>query len=307
MDLSVVVPIFNEEANIAVLYIRVRKVLDAMNISYELIFVNDGSKDQSIQLIEALALSNPSVKFIDFSRNFGHQIAVTAGLDHSSGKRVVIIDADLQDPPELISDLYKKMDEDYQVVYARRKSRKGESFLKKLTAKLFYRILASITSIEIPVDTGDFRIIDRKIVDVLKQMPEQEKYLRGQISWIGFKQTYIEYERVERLGGTTGYTYKKMFKFAIDGITSFSDFPLKFASMAGFIVSFFAFIVMVYTLYSKFILKDTVQGWTSIMLSVMFIGGIQLICVGIIGEYISRIGNNIKKRPLYVVNKSNLS
>jgi glycosyltransferase involved in cell wall biosynthesis len=306
MDLSVIIPIFNEEANIAVLYTRISNVLDSMNMTYELIFVNDGSKDKSIQLIEALSFNNTKVKFIDFSRNFGHQIAVTAGLDYSTGQRVVIIDADLQDPPELIADLYKKMDEDYQVVYARRKSRKGESFFKKLTAKLFYRTLSSITSINIPVDTGDFRIIDRKIVDVLKQMPEQEKYLRGQISWVGFKQTYIEYEREERLKGTTGYTYRKMLKFAIDGITSFSDFPLKFASMAGFVVSFFAFIVMLYTLYSKFILKDTVQGWTSIMLSVMFIGGIQLICVGIIGEYISRIGNNIKKRPLYVINKSNL-
>jgi glycosyltransferase involved in cell wall biosynthesis len=307
MNLSIVIPIFNEEANIAILFTRISKVLESMHISYEIIFINDGSKDKSIQLIEALGLSNPKVKYIDFSRNFGHQIAVTAGLDHSIGERIVIIDADLQDPPELILDLYKKMDEDYQVVYARRKSRKGESFLKKLTAMFFYRTLKSITSIDIPVDTGDFRIIDRKIVDILKQMPEQEKYLRGQIAWIGFKQAYIEYQREERLGGTTGYTYKKMFKFAMDGITSFSDFPLKFASMSGFIVSFFAFIVMLYTLYSKFILKDTVQGWTSIMLSVMFIGGIQLICVGIIGEYISRIGNNIKKRPLYVINKTNVS
>ncbi|WP_299255821.1 glycosyltransferase family 2 protein [uncultured Cytophaga sp.] len=307
MDLSVIIPIFNEEANIAILYTRINKVLEPMNITYELIFVNDGSKDTSIQLIEALSLNNPQVKYIDFSRNFGHQIAVTAGLEHSIGKRIVIIDADLQDPPELILDLYKKMDEDYQVVYARRKSRNGESLLKKLTAKLFYRILSSITSIDIPVDTGDFRIIDRKVVEVLKQMPEQEKYLRGQIAWVGFKQTYIEYEREERFGGKTGYTYKKMFKFAMDGITSFSDFPLKFASMAGFIVSFFAFIVMLYSLYSKFVLKDTVQGWTSIMLSVMFIGGIQLICIGIIGEYISRIGNNIKKRPLYVINKTNVS
>jgi len=307
MDLSVIIPIFNEEANIAILYTRINKVLEPMNITYELIFVNDGSKDTSIQLIEALSLNNPQVKYIDFSRNFGHQIAVTAGLEHSIGKRIVIIDADLQDPPELILDLYKKMDEDYQVVYARRKSRNGESLLKKLTAKLFYRILSSITSIDIPVDTGDFRIIDRKVVEVLKQMPEQEKYLRGQIAWVGFKQTHIEYEREERFGGKTGYTYKKMFKFAMDGITSFSDFPLKFASMAGFIVSFFAFIVMLYSLYSKFVLKDTVQGWTSIILSVMFIGGIQLICVGIIGEYISRIGNNIKKRPLYVINKTNVS
>lgn len=307
MDLSVIIPIFNEEANIPFLYTRISNVLDEMKISYELLFVNDGSKDTSIQLIEALALSSSKVKYVDFSRNFGHQVAVTAGLDYAIGQRIVIIDADLQDPPELIRDLYRKMNEDYQVVYARRTNRKGESFFKKITAKLFYRILAGITSIDIPLDTGDFRIIDRKVVEVLKQMPEQEKYLRGQIAWIGFKQTYIEYQREERLGGSTGYTYRKMFRFALDGITSFSNFPLKFASMAGFIVSFFAFVVMLYTLYSKFVLKDTVQGWTSIMLSVMFIGGIQLICVGIIGEYISRIGNNVKKRPLYVINKSNFS
>ena len=306
MDLSIVIPIYNEELNINLLYNRLLVVVNKMNISYEFIFINDGSKDKSLQLIEAIAITNPCVKFIDFSRNFGHQIAVTAGIDVSVGDRVAIIDADLQDPPELIIDMYNKMDEDYQVVYAKRKNRKGENFLKKFTAKLFYRILAKITAIDIPVDTGDFRIIDRKVVDVLKKMPEQEKYLRGQISWIGFNQTFVEYDRDQRLGGTTGYTYKKMFKFALDGITSFSDFPLKFASISGFVVSGIAFFVMLYSLYSKFVLNDVVPGWTSIMLSIMFIGGIQLICVGIIGEYISRIGNNIKKRPLYIVKKSNI-
>jgi len=306
MDLSIVIPIYNEELNINLLYNRLLVVVNKMNISYEFIFINDGSKDKSLQLIEAIAITNPCIKFIDFSRNFGHQIAVTAGIDVSVGARVAIIDADLQDPPELIIDMYNKMDEDYQVVYAKRKNRKGENFLKKFTAKLFYRILAKITAIDIPVDTGDFRIIDRKVVDVLKKMPEQEKYLRGQISWIGFNQTFVEYDRDQRLGGTTGYTYKKMFKFALDGITSFSDFPLKFASISGFVVSGIAFFVMLYSLYSKFVLNDVVPGWTSIMLSIMFIGGIQLICVGIIGEYISRIGNNIKKRPLYIVKKSNI-
>ncbi len=306
MDLSVIIPIYNEQENIALLYTRVKGVLDKMMVSYELIFVNDGSKDLSLSLIEGLAVKDTKIKFIDFSRNFGHQIAVTAGLDHSLGRRVVIIDADLQDPPELIAEMYKKMDENFQVVYARRRSRKGESFLKKFTAKIFYRTLSSITSIDIPLDTGDFRIIDRKVVDVLKSMPEQQKFLRGQISWIGFNQTYIEYDREERHGGQTGYTYKKMFRFAIDGITSFSNLPLKVASLMGFVVSAIAFVIMIYALYIRFFHNDYVQGWTSMILSVMFIGGIQLICVGIIGEYISRISTNIRQRPLYITNKTNI-
>jgi len=306
MDISVIIPIYNEQDNIPLLYTRVKGVLDQMEVSYELIFINDGSKDLSLSLIEALVTKDSRVKYIDFSRNFGHQIAVTAGLDHSLGNRVVIIDADLQDPPELIPEMYKKMDENFQVVYARRKSRKGESFLKRLTAKVFYRILSGITAIDIPLDTGDFRIIDRKVVDVLKGMPEQQKFLRGQISWIGFNQTYIEYNREERNGGQTGYTYKKMFRFAIDGITSFSNWPLKVASLMGFVVSGIAFTIMLYALYIRFFHNDYVQGWTSMIISIMFIGGIQLICVGIIGEYISRISTNIRQRPLYITNKTNI-
>jgi len=307
MDLSVVIPIYNEQENIQLLYTRVKGVLDNMRVSYELVFVNDGSKDLSLSLIEGLAVKDSKVKYIDFSRNFGHQIAVTAGLDHSIGNRVVIIDADLQDPPELIPEMYRRMDDNFQVVYARRRSRKGESFLKKITAKLFYRTLSSITAIDIPLDTGDFRIIDRKVVDVLKSMPEQQKFLRGQISWIGFNQTYIEYDREERHGGQTGYTYKKMFRFALDGITSFSNLPLKVASLMGFIVSGIAFVIMLYALYIRFFHNDYVQGWTSMILSIMFIGGIQLICVGIIGEYISRISTNIRQRPLYITNKTNIT
>lgn len=307
MDLSVVIPIYNEQENIPLLYSRVSGVLKGMNISYELVFINDGSKDRSIELIEDLAKQDTHVKYIDFSRNFGHQIAVTAGLDYTVGNRVVIIDADLQDPPELIVEMYNKMEDNFQVVYARRRSRKGESFLKKFTAKLFYRTLSSITSIDIPLDTGDFRIIDRKVVDVLKQMPEQQKFLRGQISWIGFNQTFVEYDRDERHGGQTGYTYKKMLRFALDGITSFSNLPLKLASVSGFVVSGLAFFIMLYTLYIRFFQNDYVQGWTSLMLSVMFIGGIQLICVGIIGEYISRISTNIRNRPLYILNKTNIT
>ncbi|MFN8417525.1 MAG: glycosyltransferase family 2 protein [Cytophagaceae bacterium] len=304
--LSIIIPIYNEESNIYKLYDRMLSVVTKLPLSYEFIFINDGSKDQSIQLIKSLASKDSNVKYIDFSRNFGHQIAVTAGLDKCSGDKIVIIDADLQDPPELIGEMYAKMKEGYEVVYAKRKSRKGESFLKKFTARTFYRTLASLTSVEIPVDTGDFRIMDKKIVEVLKQMPEQHKFLRGQISWIGFRQTYIEYDRDERHGGQTGYTYKKMIRFALDGITSFSNIPLKFATISGFVVSGVAFLIMLYALYSRFILKDYVPGWTSLILSIMFIGGVQLICVGIIGEYISRLGDNVRKRPLYVVRDSNV-
>ncbi len=304
--LSIIIPIYNEEGNIFKLYERLNSVLNNINTDLEYVFINDGSKDDSINLIKKLADNDKNVKYINFSRNFGHQIAVTAGLDKAIGDRIVIIDADLQDPPELIIDMYNKMDEGFEVVYAKRKARKGESWLKKFTAKMFYRILKSITSVNIPVDTGDFRIMDRKIVDALKHMPEQQKFLRGQISWIGFNQTYIEYERDERYAGETGYTYKKMIRFALDGITSFSNFPLKFASICGFVVSGIAFIVMLYALYSRFISKDYIEGWTSIIISVLFLGGIQLISIGIIGEYISRLSSNVRNRPLYIIRESNI-
>jgi dolichol-phosphate mannosyltransferase len=306
MKLSIVIPIFNEEENIDSLINRLRTVVAQMQISCEYIFVNDGSKDDSFQLIKNLALADPAIKYIDFSRNFGHQIAVSAGLDLAAGDRVAIIDADLQDPPELIIEMFAKMDEGYEVVYAKRNNRNGESWLKKFTAKVFYRILKSITSVKIPVDTGDFRIIDRKVVNVLNQMPEHNKFLRGQISWIGFKQTYVEYDRKVRQAGSTGYTYKKMIRLALDGITSFSNFPLKVASICGFVVSGIAFIVMIYALYSRYISKDYVEGWTSTIISVLFLGGIQLISIGIIGEYISRLSENARNRPLYIINETNI-
>lgn len=307
MQLSIIIPIYNEQGNIDRLINRLKGVINQLNVTCEYIFINDGSKDDSINIIKNLAKLDSSVKFINFSRNFGHQIAVTAGLDKCIGERIVIIDADLQDPPELIIEMYKKMDEGYEVVYAKRAARKGESWLKKFTARMFYRILKSITSVNIPVDTGDFRIMDRKIVDVLKQMPEQQKFLRGQISWIGFNQTYVEYERDERYAGETGYTYKKMIRFALDGITSFSNFPLKFATICGFVVSGIAFLVMLYALYSRFISKDYIEGWTSIIISVLFLGGIQLISIGIIGEYISRLSSNVRNRPLYIINDTNIT
>lgn len=301
LDLSIIIPIYNEQENIPVLYDRLKKVVENMSVSYELLFINDGSNDDSLGVLIALSNADRNVNYINFSRNFGHQIAVTAGIDNCAGNAVVIIDADLQDPPELIVDLYSKLKEGFQVVYARRKSRSGESFMKKFTAKLFYRILAKITSIKIPVDTGDFRIMDRKIVDVLKQMPEQQKYLRGQIAWAGFNQTYITYDRDERYAGSTGYTYKKMIQFALDGITGFSNLPLKFATIAGFFVSAITFILSIYALYARFISKDYVPGWTSLILAILFIGGVQLITIGIIGEYISRVSSNVRNRPLYII------
>ncbi|MEN7547927.1 glycosyltransferase family 2 protein [Rapidithrix thailandica] len=304
--LSVVIPIYNEEKSIHELYRRLSYVLHTLCQHYELIFVNDGSQDASSAMLMALAQQDLKVKYITLSRNFGHQVAVTAGLNHAKGDRVVIIDGDLQDPPETIKDLYNKSLEGYEVVFAKRKHRPGESLFKLWTAKLFYRILTRITSIHVPVDTGDFRIIDHKVLNVLKQMPEQNKFLRGQISWIGFRQTYIEYDREVRKGGKSGYTLRKMFKFALDGITSFSDFPLKLASVSGFMVSGVAFILMIYTLYAKLMLKDTVPGWASLMVSILFLGGIQLISIGIIGEYISRIGADVRKRPLYIIDQSNI-
>lgn len=305
-ELSIIIPIYNEEGNIQILHDRLCKVIEGITSSFELVFVNDGSKDKSLALIKLLALQDSRVRYLDFSRNFGHQIAVSAGLDHVRGNSVVIIDADLQDPPELIAEMYAKMKEGYQVVYAKRRQRQGETFLKTFTAKMFYRILKKITSINIPVDTGDFRIMDKKVVDVLNNMPERNKFLRGQISWIGFNQTYVEYDRDERFAGKTGYTYRKMLRFAMDGITSFSNFPLKVASTLGFVVSGISFFIMLYSLYVRFVNGHFVEGWTSLMISILFLGGIQLICVGIIGEYLSRVSDNVRNRPLYVVADSNV-
>ncbi|ALW83753.1 glycosyltransferase [Hymenobacter sedentarius] len=306
MDISVVIPIYNEEANIATLHNRVKGVLEGMKVSYELIFINDGSHDRSLNLLLELAAHDPQVGYIDLSRNFGHQIAVTAGLDVAKGNAVVIIDADLQDPPELIPGLYEKLQTGFEVVYAKRRSRQGESVAKKFTARLFYRLLASITHISIPVDTGDFRIISRKVVEGLKLMPEQNKFLRGQISWIGYRQTFVEYDRAERAGGETGYTYRKMIRLALDGITGFSDAPLKAATLGGFVVSGVAFLVMLYTLYSRFVTHDYQPGWASLMISILFLGGVQLIAVGIIGEYIARLSANVRQRPLYLVSNTNI-
>jgi glycosyltransferase involved in cell wall biosynthesis len=307
MKLSVVIPVFNEQGNIEALHHRLRQVMTRLGISYELIFVNDGSKDRSLELIKALAETFPEVKYIDFSRNFGHQIAVSAGLDAAAGEAAVIIDADLQDPPELIAELHAKLREGYEIVYARRISRQGETWFKKTTAKLFYRLLSKLTPVKIPLDTGDFRIIDRKVIDVLRAMPERHKFLRGQIAWMGFRQTAVEYHRAPRHAGDTGYSFAKMARFALDGITAFSDLPLKIVTYLGFAVLLFSFITAAFVLYARLAMDATVPGWTSLMITVLFLGSIQMIAIGIIGEYLSRMNANIRQRPLYIVRESNVN
>jgi glycosyltransferase involved in cell wall biosynthesis len=305
-EISVIIPCYNEEKSIQLMYDRLISSISSITTNFELIFVNDGSKDNSH--LELIRLSNEDsrVKYINFSRNFGHQIAVTAGLDHSTGSAVVIIDGDLQDPPEVIPEMYAKHKEGFEVVYGQRLKRNGEGFFKKITAKYFYRILKKITSVDIPVDTGDFRLIDRKIVNDLKNMPEQNKFLRGQIAWLGYRQTNVFFERQERKFGETGYPFSKMLKFALDGITGFSDFPLQFVTKTGIFISFFSFLVILYAIFSHFILQKTITGWTSLIISSMFIGGVQLISIGIIGEYVSRINKNVQNRPLYIVSDSNI-
>ncbi|WP_194765857.1 glycosyltransferase family 2 protein [Tamlana sp. I1] len=304
--LSVIIPIYNESGIIDLLYERLVNSVTKITNDYEFIFVNDCSKDDSIQKIFAIAAKDEKVHYLSFSRNFGHQIAVTAGLNHVSGDCTVIIDGDLQDPPELIPELYLKYQEGFDVVYAKREQRKGETILKKLTSKIFYRILRKLTSFEIPLDTGDFRLIDKKVVQALKSMPEQNKFLRGQIAWLGFKQTHVLFNRDERQYGKSGYSYSKMFQLAIDAVTSFSDKPLALVSRLGFIISVFSFFIILYTIFAHFVLKETVTGWSSLIISSMFIGGIQLFSIGIIGEYISRINKNVIDRPLYIIADSNI-
>lgn len=306
MEISAIIPSYNEQDNVGLMYERMTKTLSKISPDYEIIYINDCSKDQTLLRIKELAAKDTHVKYLSFSRNFGHQIAVSAGLDYCSGKAVVIIDGDLQDPPELIEQMYKKYKEGYKVVYARRTSREGETWFKKATAKIFYRLLASMTSIDIPVDVGDFRLIDQVIVKHLRNMPEKSKYIRGQISWIGYKQTFVNYHRDARIYGKTNYPLRKMLRFALDGITAFSDKPLKIASGLGIVAAIVSLLALVYALVAHFCFNSTITGWTSLILSVLFIGGVQLITIGIIGEYIARINNDVRNRPLYILEENNM-
>ncbi|WP_115461664.1 glycosyltransferase family 2 protein [Winogradskyella aurantiaca] len=305
-DLAVVIPVYNEKDNLEELIERIEATLNKITSSYEIIFVNDGSTDNSISVIHGISENKTKVFYVNLTRNYGHQVAVSAGLLYTNAKAVVIIDADLQDPPELIIELYAQFNQGFDVVNAKRKDRKGESLIKKGTAKLYYRLLKRLVSFEIPLDTGDYRLISRKVVDALNTMPEQNKYLRGQIAWLGFKTSSVLYERDSRKHGKSGYTYSKMFKLAIDGITGYSDRPLWLVSRMGFIIALLSFLFIIYAIFAYFVLEATITGWTSIIVSATFLGGIQLFSIGIIGEYIARINTNVKRRPLYMVESTNL-
>jgi len=295
---------YNEEEVVTETYKRLTKVMDSIGENYEIIFINDGSRDNTRAILSEICKSNEKIKMIDFARNFGHQVAITAGMDYAAGECMVIIDGDLQDPPELIPEMIKIWRDGFDVVYGKRKSRRGETFFKKFTAKAYYRILRGLTSVDIPVDTGDFRLIDRKVCEALKQLPERSRYVRGLVSWVGFKQTAIEFERNERFAGKTKYPLKKMLKLAMDGIMSFSYKPLKLASYIGAILSGMSFLYLIIVLIQKLFFPETAQtGWASLIAVSLFFNGIILLMLGIIGEYIGRIYEEAKGRPLYIINE----
>jgi len=298
---SIVIPVYNEEAVVHETYRRLQNVMDATGEAYELIFVNDGSRDRTAGIISELCSRDDTVKLIDFARNFGHQVAITAGMDYAEGDAVVVIDADLQDPPELILDMIAKWKQGYEVVYAKRIARKGETWFKKTSARMFYRVLRASTEIDIPVDTGDFRLIDRRVCDEMKRLPEKNRFVRGLVSWVGFRQTAIEYVRDERFAGETKYPLKKMIKLCLDGITSFSYKPLKLAGYAGALSSLAGFLYMLVVFYLRLFTHKAVPGWSSLMIIQLFFSGFTLIMLGAVGEYIGRIYDESKGRPLYIV------
>jgi dolichol-phosphate mannosyltransferase len=298
---TVIAPIYNELENIPELFPRVRDVMDQTGEPWELVLVDDGSTDGSTDVIRKLAESDDRVRPVIFARNFGHQIAVTAGLDFSRGDAVIIIDADLQDPPEVILDLIAKWREGYEVVYAVREEREGESWFKKTTASLFYRTIAKITNVDIPLDTGDFRLMDRKVVAVMDKMREKHRFLRGMSSWVGFKQIGVPYKRHARYAGTTKYPLNKMIQLALNAVTSFSYFPLQLATYIGFISAGLSVLAIPVVVLLRLITGTTLEGQATTLIIVLFLGGVQLISLGIIGEYIGRIYDEAKDRPLYIV------
>ncbi len=301
--ISYVIPFYNEELNIDALHEALIPVFAELSDTYdiEVICVNDGSKDTTYEKLVDLHKKDKRFTVVNFSRNFGHQIAITAGIDMAKGDALVITDADLQDPPKVSLELIRKWEEGYEVVYAQRKTRK-DTFFKKLTAHIFYRVLERLASISIPKDTGDFRLIDKKVADTLRQFREKNRFMRGMVSYVGFKQTAVQFDRAERFAGVTQYPLKKMIKLALDGITGFSTVPLKIISQFGFLVSFFSFLGIVYALIMKFFFPNlTVSGWTLLIISVLFIGGVQMVMLGILGTYIGRIYAEVQNRPLYIV------
>lgn len=303
--ISVIVPMYYEEKVVTECYNRLTKCLkEIKNYNYEIIIIDDGSKDKTLDIIEKIASQDKHIKIISFSRNFGHQAAVTAGLKHVTGDAIVIIDADLQDPPELIPQMIQLWEQGNEIIYAKRKKRNGESPFKLLSAKMFYQILNSLSDTEIPKDTGDFRLVDRKVVNTINEMPEHNKFLRGLFSWVGYKQIPFEYEREERFAGKTKYPLRKMLKLAADGIFSFSTKPLKLLGGLGMISIIISICLLIYSLISyAFKLNNLSAGWTSIMVTVTFFAGVQLVSLWIMSEYIGRIYDETKQRPQYIIDK----
>lgn len=301
---TIIAPIYNELENLPILYDRITQVMDKSGQFWELILVDDGSTDGSTNLIREIAKNDVRIRPVIFARNFGHQIAVTAGLDYSRGQAVVIIDADLQDPPEVILQLIEKWQDGFEVVYAVRSDREGETFFKKVTASVFYRLIFRITDVKIPLDTGDFRLMDRKVVSVMNSMREHHRFLRGMSAWVGFKQVGVKYKRAARLAGETKYPFKKMLKLALTAITGFSYVPLQIATYLGFISAGLSLIAIPVVILMRILGSQQFTGQATTLIAVLFLGGVQLVSLGILGEYIGRIYDEVKGRPLYIVSEA---
>jgi glycosyltransferase involved in cell wall biosynthesis len=300
--ISIVVPCLNEEEVLRDTNRRLVAVLEQLPQKFEILYVDDGSSDRTPEILGALQADDERIRVVRFSRNFGHQMAITAGLEHASGDAVAIIDADLQDPPEVIADFVAKWMDGFDVVYGVRREREGETAFKLWTAKLFYRLIGKLSDTEIPLDTGDFRLMGRRVVDALLAMPERDRFVRGMVSWLGFSQAALPYRRVARAAGVTKFSLFKMLRFATDGIVSFSILPLRLATWVGFAASGVALLGVLITVVERLMgVEGLVKGWASILVAILFIGGVQLICMGIIGEYVGRIYGESKRRPLYVV------
>ena len=304
MLLSVVVPCYNEEEVIPITHNRLIFVLEEITPQFELIYIDDGSQDETPNHLRQLQQHDQRVKVVLLSRNFGHQMAITAGLDHVSGDAVVLIDADLQDPPEVIKEMVNRWYEGYDVVYGVRTDRQGETPFKLWSAKAFYRMMNRLSDVPIPLDTGDFRLMDRRVVEALKIMPERDRFLRGMVSWVGFRQVAVSYQRSPRIAGVSKYPLFKMIRFAADGILSFSLVPLRIAIWVGLLTVALSFLGILYALFVRLFTLSWVPGWTISFIAILFIGGIQLIFLGVIGEYIGRIYREDKRRPLYLVRES---
>ncbi len=301
---SLVLPIFNEEEVLPELRARLAGFLAELTVDCEVLFVDDGSRDESLKLLREMAREEPRYKVISFSRNFGHQTAITAGIDYARGEAVVVMDADLQDPPEVVLAMVEKWREGYDVVYGKRRSRAGETWFKLLTARWFYRMFAAMIPIEVPLDTGDFRLMSRRVVVALRELREVHRFVRGMVAWIGFKQTAVLYDRAGRFAGETKYPLRKMLRFAADGITSFSIVPLRIATYSGAIIAFLAVCVAIWAILARFVFQATVAGWTAEVVLVSLLAAVQLLMIGILGEYVGRIYEQVKQRPLYVTRET---